>query len=164
VEAENKGVLKEKHQRALMETPTRTKRRGVHREVRKALEKIRKTEMTATPSGDVYSERVPNDNPYEIVGLLNVPEYDMLRLDFSTKSVESKKVVLAEWASKNNINHVGLSERFKKLQIWLPHKGFPSDSRTLLCSPRQVLTSFISGGEFYHFGIRKHTFEFMLFR
>jgi hypothetical protein len=101
----------------------------------------------------------PNHNPHEIVELLNVPEYEILRLDFSTNSVKSKKVVLAEWALKNNINHVALSELLKKLQIWLPHDGFPSDSRTLLRSPRQVLTSFIPGGEFYHFGIRGYIIE-----
>jgi hypothetical protein len=157
-----------------METPERTKRRRIQKEVNKVLVKIWNPvaslpcRVTSVASrilnvrtsqqelGSLQGLNVENVSEINQIESVSDPQNSLerdsngLEIDFP----QSKCTVIADWALRNNISHVALNELLKTVRVWLPLEGFPSDSRTLLRTPRTIETFRICGGEFFHFGLR----------
>ena len=83
----------------------------------------------------------------------NSPD-DVSDSDSDDSKCERLSKSLHEWSQKFHVTQVALSE----LLCILRAEGFsdlPRDARSLLCTPRHVVTTNISGGEYYHFGIQE---------
>lgn len=66
---------------------------------------------------------------------------------------------LRKWSLLHNIDHSALGGLLKILK---PHfKSLPSDARTLLCTPRQIIMKTINPGQYCHFGLERAV-RFML--
>ncbi|KAJ8017971.1 hypothetical protein HOLleu_44293 [Holothuria leucospilota] len=59
---------------------------------------------------------------------------------------------LAKWAVEHNISHAAISDLLVVLKKH--HPELPKDPRTFLKTTTSYVTSSISGGEYYHFGVK----------
>jgi hypothetical protein len=154
-----------------METPRRTKKRRIDREVTKALQKIQQSTplqeiQQSTPLQECH-EHDPPDLPNDridfssITGNDNNINFDCNNLhavsessiDLCSETLVSKVELLRIWALNHNITQSALNGLLGLVTKWLPSEGFPNDSRTLLKTPRKIVLSEICGGQFYHFGL-----------
>lgn len=86
-------------------------------------------------------------------------EEDSSELEFVSDSEEEEEAdltmnlvsFLRAWSVENNITHSALSKLLKGLQPW--HKELPCDARTLLKTPRDIITRAMGEGEFFYFGL-----------
>jgi len=60
---------------------------------------------------------------------------------------------------QHNITHLALGDLLKLIRGWYPDQDFPVDPRTLLKTPRNVVTEEIAGGTFYYFGVARKILE-----
>lgn len=99
--------------------------------------------------------------------LQEVPEFDSFNSfsdSFNSLAKPAKNVCssldleseIRKWALRHNTTRVALNELLMVLNSFVPGVSLPSDSRTLLKTPRSVQLTSIGGGQIYHFGIRKH--------
>lgn len=67
----------------------------------------------------------------------------------------SFKKQLRLWAITNNISHTALKSLLKILKLSGGHSSLPSDSRTLLCTPRTNVYKPVEPGTYSHIGIKQ---------
>lgn len=90
------------------------------------------------------SNNLVDDND-GINNVVNVPAFDNLIDDYNFV------LWLQNWAIKNHISHIALNELMTALKCKYPE--LPSDSRTLLKTPRKITVQDVKPGQYYHFGV-----------
>lgn len=83
----------------------------------------------------------------------NLPEI----LEDSDSLIENSKMSISdqlkEWAIRNKITHVALSEVLLIFKLIPDLKNLPKDPRTFLQTPRQTILRDIKPGKYYHFDL-----------
>lgn len=62
---------------------------------------------------------------------------------------------LKRWSLNHNISHVALDDLLKLMIANFPDTALPTSSKTLLGTPRHIAVKYISGGQYYYFGVEE---------
>jgi hypothetical protein len=86
--------------------------------------------------------------------LSNISESSSLNdISGSYRSIESDvSLELASWSVRHNISHYALGDLLKILKP--KHPTLPTDPRTFLSTPRNIVTEPLGSGEMYYFGLK----------
>lgn len=139
----------------------RTKKRRIQQAVAANLQQIQRQVLassislvvTQTDQDQICLE--PDIQPTATI--VNENASESLALEVQNNYTEnSLNVEIRKWALGHNLTRVALNDLLSILKVFLPGETLPSDSRTLLETPRRIELVKVDGGHIYHFGIRKN--------